>query len=47
MTEETTFGMSSEEFKENIITAAIMSIVSFGIVFIGMAVKHYVKEKIE
>ena len=47
MPDDTILGMSREEFKENILTAVIMSAVSFGIVFIGMAVKHYVQEKIE
>ena len=49
MTEETTdtiLGMSSEEFKESILIAAIMSGVSFGVTFVGLIVRHYVREKI-
>ena len=40
-------GMTNEEFKENMITAAIMAGVGFGITFIGLVVRHYVQEKIE
>lgn len=48
MTEEadTILGMSTEEFKENMVTAAIMAGVGFGITFIGLVVRHYVKERI-
>ena len=40
-------GMSHEEFKESMLTAAIMAGVGFGITFIGLVVRHYVQEKIE
>ena len=48
MTEETDtiLGLSREEFKENMITAAIMAGVGFGITFVGLIVRHYVQEKI-
>ena len=39
-------GLTHEEFKENMITAAIMAGVGFGITFIGLVVRHYVQEKI-
>ena len=47
MTEETNtiLGMSHEEFKEDILIAGIMAGVSFGVTFIGLIVRHYVREK--
>lgn len=46
MTEDnTTLGLSPEEFKEDILIAAIMAGVSFGVTFIGLIVRHYVREK--
>lgn len=48
MTEETDLilGLTHEQFKENMITAAIMAGVGFGITFLGLIVRHYVQEKI-
>lgn len=48
MSEETDLilGLTHEQFKENIITAAIMAGVGFGITFVGLIVRHYVQEKI-
>ena len=48
MTEEIDIilGMPKEEFKEAAVTAAIMSIFSFGMIFVSMIVRHYVQEKI-
>ena len=46
MTEDTILGMTSEEFKETMLTSIILSGVSFITVFVTMAVKHYVKESI-
>ena len=37
--------MPPEEFKEDIIIAGIMAGVSFGVTFIGLIVRHYVREK--
>ena len=48
MTEtDTILGMSKEEFKETMITSAIMSGISFLTVFVGMIVKNYVEDKIK
>ena len=38
-------GMPPEEFKEDVIIAGIMAGVSFGVTFIGLLVRHYVREK--
>lgn len=47
MTEtDTILGMSHEEFKETMLTSLVMSGLSFAMVFVGMLVKNYFKEKI-
>ena len=47
MTEyDTILGMSREEFKETMLTSAIMAGIGFGMTFIGLIVKSYVKEKV-
>lgn len=48
MTEEDLhFGLTDEEFKEGLMTAAIMSGLSFATIFIGIIVKKYVSNKIK
>ncbi|MCK4329911.1 hypothetical protein KAX02_08715 [candidate division WOR-3 bacterium] len=47
MTEtDTILGLTHEEFKETMLSAAIMAGVGFGITFVGLIVRHYVQEKI-
>ena len=47
MTEDDTIlGMSKEEFKETMVTSAIMATVGFVMTFVGLIVKTYVQEKI-
>lgn len=46
MIDDTILGMSKEEFKETILTAAVMSVFGFGMAFISLLVKNYFEEKI-
>jgi len=47
MPEDEFFGMTNEEFRENILIALVMAVVAFGTAFVGMVVRKRVREWIK